>query len=83
MHRWLAERYAREGRWLNAASELTKAAARGEVGAAADLLPHLGWRLRRTLGLRAAASRASSDGCAATAAAWLREFEDIEESTGA
>jgi hypothetical protein len=84
MHRWLAERYAREGRWVEASSELTKAVARGEVaGVAADLLLRLRGRLRRTLGLRPAASRASSDGCAATAAAWLREFEDIEESPGA
>jgi glycosyltransferase involved in cell wall biosynthesis len=82
MHRWLAERYAREGRWLSMASELAKAAVLGELGAATVLLPHLRWRLRQTLGLRPAAPSASSDGRAAMAAAWLREFEDIEEATG-
>jgi glycosyltransferase involved in cell wall biosynthesis len=80
MHRWLAERYTREGRWLTASSELTKAVARGEVaGVAADLALHFEQRLRRTLGLPPAAPRASVNGWAAMAAAWLREFEDVEE----
>lgn len=80
MHRWLADRYAREGRWLAASSAVAKAAARGHgVGAAADMLPYVRRRFRRALALQPRVPRPSFDALAAMAALWLREFEDIEE----
>ena len=84
MYPWLAERYLREGRWLTALSTATKAAAHGHVvGTAEVLLPYVRDRVRRTLGLRQR-PRIPSDGGAALAAAWLREFEPLlDDSTAA
>ena len=85
MYPWLAERYLREGRWLTALSTSTKAVAHGHAaGVAAVLLPYVRHRLRRTLGLRPERPGALSDGGAARAAAWLREFEPIlDDATAA
>jgi glycosyltransferase involved in cell wall biosynthesis len=84
MYLWLAERYLREGRWPTALSTSTKAAAHGHVvGTAAVLLRYVRDRGRRTLGLRQR-PRMPSDGRAALAAAWLREFEPLlDDSTAA
>ncbi|HEU5255991.1 MAG TPA: glycosyltransferase family 2 protein [Vicinamibacterales bacterium] len=78
VHRWVAERYLRNGQRGAALAQFAKAAMKGEVGGVTEDLSRL---LRRRLGRYAAVSppriAAMSDPWAAEATAWLSELQTI------
>jgi hypothetical protein len=78
VHRWVAERYLRNGQRGAALAQFAKAAMKGEFGGVAEDLSRL---LRRRLRRHAAEAphrrAAISDPWVAEAAAWLYELQTI------
>jgi glycosyltransferase involved in cell wall biosynthesis len=83
VHRWIAERYLRNGQRRAALAQFAKAAMKGELGGVAEDLSEL---LRRRLRRQAAASlhwtEPMTDPWSAEAAAWLRELHTISSPSG-
>jgi glycosyltransferase involved in cell wall biosynthesis len=78
VHRWIAERYLRNGQRGAALAQFAKAAMKGEFGGVAeDLSTLLRRRLRRLATPSPHRTAAISDPWAAQATAWLRELQAI------
>ena len=78
VHRWVAERYLRNGRRGAALAQFAKAAVKGEFrGVAEDLSRLLRRRLRRRAAVSPHRTTAMNDPWAAEATAWLCELQTI------
>jgi glycosyltransferase involved in cell wall biosynthesis len=78
VHRWVAERYLRNGQKGAALAQFAKAAMKGEFGGvAADLSRLLHRRLRRHAALAPHRTAAMSDPWVAEATAWLCELQTV------
>jgi glycosyltransferase involved in cell wall biosynthesis len=76
LHRWLADRYLRNGQRRAALAQFAKAAMKGELGdVVEDLSRLLRRRLRRHLAESPHRAEAMTDAWAAEATVWLRELQ--------
>jgi len=76
VHRWIAERYLRNGQRSAALAQFAKAAMKGEFGGVAEDLGRLVVRrLSRDAAVSPRATEAITDPWAAEATAWLRELQ--------